>query len=237
MIRLRKADVTDTPEVLLDKARLGVAAQAQVNLLPPEVRLRRTLVKVKVRLGLALIAVVLAVTGGYVYSALQQQQATSDLEQKENEFTQLQMKQKKYADVPKIKSQIVDAQNALTYGTTTEVLWKQYLEAVRAVSPEGWTVETFTTQMPTPMGAPPAAVDPLITPGVGTIAFTGRAAKIPNVSDWLDALDSIPGFSGATFSSTTVTDDGGAAYYKTDTTVQVDQSVFAHRFAQQGDKG
>ncbi len=55
--------------------------------------------------------------------------------------------------------------------------------------------------MPTPLGDGGVATDPLVTPGVGSISFTGRADTMPDVAAWLDALNSIPGFSGATLTS------------------------------------
>lgn len=218
----------------IDHAAFGVPASPQVNLLPPEFRSKRALGKVKARLAMLVLLVVLVAAVGYVYAAFEQRAAAQDLAAKQQQVADLQAEAQQYAVVPQIKGQIANAQSALEVGTSTEVLWKPYIQAIQAVAPTGWQLETFATQMPTPLGDGGVATDPLVIPGVGSISFNGRADTVPDVAAWLDALNAIPGFSGATLTSASVTDDNGVSYYETATTVQVDASAFAERFVEGG---
>ncbi len=47
----------------------------------------------------------------------------------------------------------------------------------------------------------------------------------------MDALNAIPGFHDATFTTAAVREDNGKVFYETESTVQVDTQAFANRFA------
>jgi Tfp pilus assembly protein PilN len=211
---------------------VGAFPRPQVNLLPPEVRSRRTLGRVKVRLGLAIVGVVVLLSGAYVFSTFEKASAADNLAEKQTEVQRLVTEQAKYAEVPRVKGQIAAVEQARLLGTSTEVLWPTYLRAIQAVAPEGWTLDSLTTLTPTPLTPASPATNPLAAPNVGTLTFTGRAATLPDVAAWLDALDQVPGFSDPYVSSAAITTNEGAApYYATSATVQVDSTVFAQRFA------
>lgn len=224
-------------ESVLDRQALGAAAYPQVNLLPPEIRSNRALGRVKGRLGILLLATLLAAGMGYAYAQIEQSAANADLRAAQDTVTRLQEQQQQYAEVPQVKSQIGAVKASLVFGTSAEVMWRPYIQAIQAVAPEGWMLTSFQTAMPTPMAPGSVTADPLATPGVGTISFEGRATTVSDVAAWLDALDSIPGFFGATYSSSTLADEQGVAYLQTSVTVQVDAAAFAHRFADKEAKG
>ena len=72
--------------------------------------------------------------------------------------------------------------------------------------------------------------DEVVAPGVGTITFATTVLALPDNAAWLDALNSVPGFYGATATSESLSEDEGVAGYTVTSTVQVDQTAFARRF-------
>lgn len=212
------------------KAAVAAWALPQVNLLPPEIRSRRTLRRVQARLALGLVLVLLVAGLGTVAVMFDEQNAQEELAAQEAEVDKLTAEQATYAEVPLTKSQIARAEAARAYGMSTEVLWVDFLRAIQAVVPPGVTVETLTINAPSPVVPAATVMDPLAGASIGSITFVGRSATLPDVAAWLDGLNTVPGFSNAAFSSAEVADADGAVTYELTSTVQIDETIFAHRF-------
>ncbi|WP_421733817.1 PilN domain-containing protein [Cellulomonas sp.] len=213
-----------------DKRVLTNIGLPQVNLLPPEVRAARGLVNVKRWLGLALVAIVIVAALAFGFVKLLAGQATAELESAQEDTARLQQEQAKYAEVPSVLNDLKRTQDARTQGTSTEILWRQRLDAIAAVLPAGVSIDTFTVTQSTPWMSASTSADPLISSGVGTVLFTVRTATLPDSSSWLDALNTVPGFADATFTSAAVTATDGLTYYNVTTSVQVLDSAYALRF-------
>jgi len=203
----------------------------QVNLLPPEVRAARSLAVVKRWLGLGLAAVLALVAISYVGATFVRSSAESDLADAQSETQRLEQEQTKYAEVPKVLGDIKLVGDARLSGTSTEVMWRPYLDAVAAVLPANVSLESFNVTAATPLDGPVAPNDPLQGPSVGSIAFTGRSTTIPDTSAWIDALASVPGFSDPWVSSVAVTQEDDSIFYTVSSTVQLTDAAYAHRFA------
>ncbi|MCU1431894.1 MAG: Fimbrial assembly family protein [Actinotalea sp.] len=216
----------------VDTAALGAFALPQVNLLPPEIRSRRTLGRVKLRLALMLLGVMLLAVVLFVAAVLDEGAAARELALQQAEVQRLTGEQATYAEVPQVKGQIAQALAAREYAMSTEVMWVDFMRAIQAVVPSGVGIETLTITAPSPMLETVTSSDPLAEASVGSISFTGNSGTLPDVAAWLDGLDSIPGFSDATFSSAEIVDEDGLITYALTSTVQVDESIFANRFAQ-----
>ena len=214
----------------VDLVAMGAPLRPQVNLLPPEVRSRRALGRVKVRLAIALLTVLVAAGLGFAYTILAQAQVSAELERVQGEVQRLEQEQAQFAEVPRIRNQIASVEAARQVGTSTEVAWTDYLAAIQAVAPDGWQLRMLTTAMPSPVDVPVAAVNPLADPGIGSISFSGRATTLPDIAAWIDALESIPGFADAYFTTAEITDEAGFVFYDVAATVQVNTGVFALRY-------
>lgn len=223
------------PEVRPDYAALGAPVRPQVNLLPPEVWSRRALGRIKLRLGLGLLVVALLCGLAFVWAALQERDAASDLDDAKAEVQALVDQQAQYAQVPIVKGEVATAESARTFGMSTEVLWRDYLGAIAAILPPGAKIETISSLMPTPMVAGMVELNPLAATGVGTLTLTTRSPTMPDAAAWIEALDTIPGFSDAVFSTAEIQDEDGASYYRTTSVVQVNEKAFAGRFAEEVD--
>ena len=220
--------------ISLGRPRAGeaVSVRAQVDLLPPEVRAGRKLRQTKRLLAVVVVGVVFIGALGWVYALFALRDASSELSSAQANTERLSAEQAKYSDVPAVQRQLATAQAALVAGTSTEVLWKQYLEALRAVTPAGVSYDSLSVTMsdnPTAQGSG----DPLQQAGVGQIVFTARTSTVPDISSWMDAVRAVPGLSDPWFTQASLTDDQGIAYYKVDGTVQISDTALAHRFAPQ----
>ena len=203
----------------------------QVNLLPPEVRAKRGLKVLKRWLGVSLLATLVLCVLAYGASLMSAAAAQSDLATAQVDTTRLQTEQQKYAEVPQVLSALASAKAARTLGMSTEVQWKSYLDAITAVLPAGVSLESITVTGATPMTAAPAPASVLDKPSVGQIQFSGRIDTVPNTAAWIDALNGVPGFSGAWVSATAITETDKLVYYTVTSTVQVTDAAYAKRFA------
>jgi Tfp pilus assembly protein PilN len=212
-------------------AFIGAPRLPQVNLLPPEVRAARGLVRVKQWLGLLLVVVLLLLVAGLGAAFLARQSADSEIVDAQAEATLLRTEEAKYAEVPQVVNNLRRSEDARALGMATEVLWKGYLDAIAAVLPPNVSIETFTVTQETAAQVAASAPDALAAPGVGSISFTSTALTLPDSAAWLDALDSVPGFYAATSSTESLGTVGTIDAYSVTSTVLVDESAFAARFA------
>jgi Tfp pilus assembly protein PilN len=145
----------------------------------------------------------------------------------------LQAEQAKYAEVPKVLAQVESAKTAQETAMANDVLWYRYLNDLALTYPSEVWLENLTATVagPGPEAAVPVAgTDPLATPGVGTIQFTGKALQHSDVASWLDVLDGTKGFADASFSSSTRTqvDEQDVVQFTSDAVVTGD--ALSHRF-------
>lgn len=213
----------------------GAPPAPQVNLLPPEVRSRRALGRVKVVLAGFLAFVLLAVAGGYVFAGFEVRNADDELETASARVQSLLAQQAEYSEVPRLNSQINTISEARLFATSTELEWARYWRAIEAVAPPGWSIQTLQTALPRPGEAVMPGVNPLGAPNIGTISFIGRATTVPDIAAWMDALEQIPGYVDAWFTNAQITEDTGFAYYEVGATIQVETSAFWGRFVPEAD--
>lgn len=201
----------------------------QVDLLPKEVRAGRRLRSLKRVLMVALLAIVLVAALGWVYAFFTLKQAQAEVADVQAETTRLTAEQATYAEVPQVQGQLSRAQEAIVDGTATEVMWADYVEAFRAVTPPAVSYEVMQVTMSSdPAGS--VSSDPLQAPSIGQITFTARAETVQDVASWMDAVRGVTGLADPWFSQATVTDAEGYVYYQVSGTVQVTGDSLAHRF-------
>jgi hypothetical protein len=202
----------------------------QVDLLPAEVREGRKLKSTKRALLMSVAGVAVVVSLAAVAVSVGAASASADLSRVQGQTSVLMAEQAQYADVPRVLTQISSAEAARQAGMSTEILWKPYLEALRAVTPKGVSYDDLTVAAATPIAAGPASTDALAAASVGQITFTARALTLPDMSAWMDAISTVPGLGDPWFTTATLTDDTGSLYYKVSATVAIRDSALAHRF-------
>jgi len=204
---------------------------AQVNLLPPEVRAARGLTATKRVLGLALVGTVLLAGVGYGAARVTSASAADELATAQDATAVLQKEEAKYAEVPRVASLLKRTTDVRTSGMASEIQWKGYVDAISAVLPPNVSIDKLSVVQATVSLAAPAPADSLEPQGVATITFTSRSTTLPDGSAWIKALDSVPNFYGATYSTMTLGEVGGVVGYAMSSTVEVDAAAFANRFA------
>jgi len=203
----------------------------QVDLMPPEVRAGRRLKRTKRILVLVLVGVVALSAVGYAGALVSASSAAADLESVQQETARLTAEQTKYAEVPKVLGDIAQVQVARHLGTAPEILWAPYVNAIRAVTPSGVSIDTLSVAGSDPLHQSAASGNVLAGPSIGTIQLVAKSRTIIDTSDWLDALDGVPGFGDAWFSAETINDSNGVSYYQVSATVQLNTTALANRFA------
>ena len=129
------------------------ATLPQVNLLPPEVRVARGLRTTKRWLGISLVLVVVACAGVYGMSLLSAASAAGELVEAQDETLRLQNEQAKYAEVPQVLGALERTEQGITFGMSTDVEWKPYVDAVAAVLPPNVSIDSLMLTFATPMTA------------------------------------------------------------------------------------
>lgn len=201
----------------------------QVNLLPPEVRSARALRAVKVWLALVVVAALVLIGLAYGYATIEEGAAQSDLDRANADTQDLHTEQRTYADVPVVLGQLQTLEAARILGSSTEVMWEDYVGAVSAVTPPGVTIESIGYGGANPMTSADVA-DVLVEDSMGVITFAGRAPTTLETAAWMDALDSIPGLSNAWISTEEIDGTDTVSYYKITGRVNVTSAALALRF-------
>ncbi len=222
------APITDAPP----SAGMTFVRVPQVNLLPPEVAVKQGLRAVRRWALLALGVVVLVVALVYVVSSVELAQARGDLNRAQDTTARLTAEQASYSEVPQVLGELNDVKATQELATSTEVLWKPYIDSIRGALPEGGELSSLQASGASPVLLPPGPVDVRGAQGVGPLTHMPTTPTFPNVADWSDALSTVPGLRDARVQS--VTEDSsseGPAGYTVTMTMQYDETALSGRFA------
>ncbi len=205
---------------------LGAPALPQVNLLPPEVRVARTVSRVKQWMGVSIVIALLAVAAAYFLAADDLSTAQRERETSQRGTDQLLAEKQNYREVPVVLAALEDAQSARFLGFSAEVLWADYLGAIEAVLSPGMSIDTASVAVVTT-----ADVEiPFEERAWYTLTFAGRSTTVADIPDWIDGLDALPGLSGARMDVASITGDDAVSYYEVTTSVRVTSGAMASRF-------
>ena len=210
---------------------LVLGGDSRVDLLPPEVLLKRKAKVVRRRLGLVVLLVALLVIGGTALVRAQAQQAQANLAIEQANTQSLLVQQRKYVEVRKVQQQVDTIMAAQQVGTATEINWEQYLTSVQATLPPNVTIDTINIDSATPFAPYTQATAPLQGARIATLSFTAKSSTLPEVPAWLDALTSLPGYADASPGSVTRNESGA---YSVSITMHINQAAFTNRFAPTG---
>ena len=215
------------------KGSAPISPWPQVNLLPPEVRASRAVRVGKRWLAIVVVIAIVIAAGVVAAAVLAQRGADQQLADAQLRTAQLNAEKEKYAEVPIVLAAIDDTTRARALGTQTEVLWAPYLRAIASTTPDGVSIDTLSVSAPWPRPVASMAQNPLAADSVATIAFTARSLTVPDQTTWLDGLGTIPGFADAWLSAASWTEPevDVAGYYTVTGTVEVSETAWAQRFA------
>ncbi len=205
-----------------------VATEPRADLLPPEVRgdrkaqrTRRTLVY-----GVAGVAVlVIFGIGGATALSLQAQVALND---EQSRSVSLLAQQGKFTEVRLTQSNVALVEAGQQVGASTEVDWKAYLTKVQATLPANVTIDTVSVDSATPLAIFAQSTAPLQGARIATLSFSAKSPTLPEVPNWLIALQKLPGFADAVPGSVTL--ETSTNIYTANVTMHINEAAFDKRF-------
>lgn len=215
---------------------LGAPRLPQVDLLPPEVRSGREFAAFKRWVMIGLVCVVLITVAVFAWATMVQAEAEAHLAETQDHAAALSKEKASYSEVTRVLKSISDITEAREHGLSTEVSWTPYVDAIAAVLPKNVEISTFQVEQSTPEEPVLLAAEQLSHSGVGRMLVIANSPTLPVASEWLEALESIPGFTDATLQSSTITDVDGNTFYEVTSTVQVDERALANRFVEAPDE-
>jgi len=202
-----------------------------IDLLPPEIRRKR---KARVRrrrsiFGIFVLATIVA--GEAALAHAQAMQARQELLIAQRQTQSLLVQQRGYLEIQEIKAKISLIETAQQVGTSTEINWHEYLNAVEATLPSNVTVDSVRIDSETPLASYLQPTSPLQGERIATLNFTATSSTLPRVPDWLKSLATLSGFVDASPGSMTRNQTGS---YTVNITMHIDEVAFSHRFTQPG---
>lgn len=207
-------------------SHVAVGGPPRVDLMPPEVQLKRSQLRTRRSLRLVLFAVFLVVVvacgGAWAWSTL----AQTSLATAQSEQQSLIAQQAKYSKVTTIQDATTLIKAAQIVGDATEIDWQDYLSRLQATLPAGVTLATVSIDTADPMTAYAQSATPLQGDRIATLAFTATSPSLPSIPVWLDGLKTLPGFVDATPGQVSLAD----GVYSADVTMHIGTDAFANRF-------
>ncbi|WP_427007033.1 type IV pilus assembly protein PilM [Pseudarthrobacter sp. H2] len=210
---------------------LVVGGERRVDLLPTELRQLVMAKKVRERLVLAVAALLAVVVLGSGAANVAAIQSRSDLAVEQAQTGALLAEQVKYLDVRKVQADVARIKAALRTGASTEIDWKNYLDAVQKTLPGNVTIETVKIDSASPVATYVQSTAPLQGARVATLSFSARSPTLPSVPTWLDNLQTLPGFADALPDTVVKNDDGS---YTANITMHINDGAFSRRFPAEG---
>jgi len=214
---------------------LVVAGVPIARLLPPEViasgKARATRDLMVLVIIAALVLAVAATGGSYLFA--QRAQAQLDVVDAQNASVAAQ--ESKYAPVRTVQAHVKLAQAAQHVGAASEIDWNRYFGEVAAAMPPRVVITGITGETASPTTAVSQESAPLSSSRAATVVVTIAAPTADSVADTLDALQQLPGYTGAMPASITQGASTGTSPGSWTTTITV--SLTAGAFADQGGEG
>jgi Tfp pilus assembly protein PilN len=226
--RERRRGGSPNPEDVHRPGTLTIGGSPRVDLMPPEIRVKRSQLRTRrsLRLGLFAVAGVVVLACGATV-ALSTVASAGLLDAQARETTLLQQ-QNQFADVKSAVQSIQLIEAGQQVGASTEIDWSTYLGSVRGLLPAGVDIDTATIDQATPVAPYTQTLAPLQGKRVGTLTVITKSPDIPPVAQILASMEKLPGF--VDVSPATVVWDEGSRSYKATITLHIDEKAFDGRF-------
>ena len=176
----------------------GHPLSPRVNLLPPEIAVRRRFRQVQGGLGAGVLASVAVMGLLYAAAVGSAQDAEAELREVQAEGAATQAQQAQYAEATAVYARADAAQVMLTQAMGEEVRYSTLLNGLALTVPDEVWVKSVTFSQ-TPQA--PTVGD--TTAGIGTVSFTGVGYDHDDVATWLESLATQKGYTSPYLTSST----------------------------------
>jgi Tfp pilus assembly protein PilN len=207
-------------------SEIVVGGAPRVDLMPPEVRVKRSQLRTrrKLRLGLfAVIAVVLVACGGsFAWNAVTQASVVlAQVQQQE-----LVKEQAGFGEVTKTSDAIALIEAGQRVGAGTEVQWGDYLTKLQAALPAGMSLTSVSISAASPVQAFDQPTAPLQGGRIASINLQVSSADLPSAAAMLEGFETLPGYADATPGQVIYGENG----YVTSWTLHIGTAALSGRF-------
>ena len=226
------------------------AAFPRVNLIPDEIAHEARIRRAQLMVAGSVLASLIVVAGLYALAAMSVGSAQQQLDQVSAQSVSLSTEVAKYADVPKVISDLASARNQQASAMGGEVRWSLLLNNLALSIPTGTAINSLkgtitgsplATAEQAALGGPAPVTSVLGKTGVGSIQFEGEALDNGHVSNFLEAISRNTGLTDpfATLAATDQRSPGGAAIshpssVRFTATVTIDGKALSHRYDVKG---
>jgi Tfp pilus assembly protein PilN len=221
-----------------------LGAFPRVNLIPDQIAAEAKVRKAKLTLGLAAGVAVLVVGGLYVMAAGQVGSAQEQLDVATAHSAALASEAAKYADVPKVRADLADAQAQQVAALGTEVRWSSVLTNLGLTIPTDVSLTSLQANINGASAAVAGAAadgtgSPVVTsmmgnPGIGSIQYVGEATGDPKLASFLESLSKNPGLIDPFATQAAASTDGGPLAITFTASATINQKALSHRFDAKG---
>lgn len=212
--------------------KLLIGTRLQINLLPAEVVAARGVKSLKRVLALAVAGFAALLVIAVVIVGLMVSAAEDSLAEEQERTGRLMTEQASYREVTVVTDRLELTQIAYLFTSATEVSWFDYLGYISATVPDDVTISTLVVSAASPLSGPPAAGDPLISDGLGSLTFTAVSPTVPDATEWSRKLAAVPGFADPRVTTLSLEDDEGEITYSTVVTVRLTQDAWTDRLTE-----
>lgn len=201
--------------------KLGVPQRPQVNLLPAEVTHRRQKASAQRRMVWAIIATFVIIALAFGGAFLVRANAALNYEEAMATADTLTQQRRDYSPVIEVKDNIESTIVARSFVLANEVNWPSYAYALAAVLPDDVEFVSISTEAAGAGEGLVAGADELTTNAIGIITFEAKSPTLPVASEWIDAMEAVPGLADANVQSADLAEEDGDEFYDVAVTVQV----------------
>ncbi|MDH6238048.1 hypothetical protein [Cryobacterium sp. CG_9.6] len=209
-----------------DEVQFG--AEPRVDLLPPEVRLRKRERIILQRLGGVLVIVSLLVGAGIAASTWQAAEVQRELVLAQQRTVELLAAQAQYSGVQKMQSDLDGTKVAREFGASTEIDWKAYVAEIQSRLPADVGVSSYSLESASPLVIYEQPTVPLQGPRTATVRVVFAAPTVPSLPPWLEAMESLPGYADS-YPPVITRVEGGT--YTVDWLLHINEDALTQRFA------
>ena len=206
-------------------AKIVIAPEPRVSLLPPEVLASRRGRRLRGRLFAVGLVVAVLMAAAHFAAAGRAGQAQQEFADAQALTSQLLAQQGQFADLRRVTGAIADTEAARDLGVSTEIDWPGWLRELQGALPEQVTIDSVTLDAASPLTAYSQSALPLQPTRVATVTLSLSAPTIFQVSELLSAVQPLPGYADGKPGLVSRT---GTGAYQVELTLHVNASAFVN---------
>lgn len=211
----------------------------RVNLLPAPYQHRLAILgaqrRAKIAIGCTAGVVLLVSALSFVQAGL----SSADLTGAKNDQVSAQQALNRYAEVPRLSSQLNEIRSGLTDALAAEVLFSEMIKSVGKTLPSGVTLSSLTFSLAATSsgsaGAGAASGGSASAPEIGLLSISGTAPSLESISTFIENLEGSEEFDTVTLTSATRgSSSSGSGTYTFSGTANMSEGALSGRYAKDG---